>query len=1047
MNNKKDKLDNVDNFSLDYSQIVDPDDLLNYQNLIKFNPEAIGTIINNYYSEENKITLLRNEEFISVIPDYILEMILNNMFFNSVFNMLQNKDIYDKITSIDVNISPKDYFLIPGYLDSENLIDKTSHLMLTDLLLNVDKIAVKEYLNKPYIFNKLTNNELITIASSNNINILELLITRNINDYDLITYINKMWQNKLDYSLIDNDYVKRNILKLSDKQIDSIDFNDIYYLFDRLNTYSVIAIQETPITINTFKSVLSSYLVLGLKDCLKFAETGSKNILMADVKKMANKVVDYELYLYKINNANTFDNITGKVLNELYKINQYHDLNDLINHSPYLRNIISLSRVYNYGDTISFLNDYLNYEAEYGNVAKVKLYKYFNGLTKHIYQNQKDFKKDQVNKSLLKHFKLRPATIFNHKNKMTKEYIKFLKLKVLINTLLNNNRVNYQELYQSNINVNNLVNMYIKSLGKQDISIKFILNNILIPLSNNEFSYENALLKFNYKIPNQFKLIIEEQKERKLINKLNKEIKKLLLNKNDNNKLNVLNYLCYGTELNNSENLKTWENIRNQILYLNGNVYVNKDDYNIAYQNNIIIDNIDNINNIKDLIRQIDLIIKHTYSFMNKVIDTSKIEIIYKEQIDNYINSRKTTYKFNSHNYEIKKNVFCLDNIERAFNEFDISKNLINNDDFKATFIENDFLAYAATGLFNEYFMPIGKIISLYPEYKVQNDHNIFNFIDWIRVNSLKKNPLYQALSCNTQNNLVYDDDKNLELYEKMLKKNYTSIPPIKGYINDSYYETCDFHSEHLLTNEYPESIRNPKLHEYLCTNKNACYINIFDKVTKTQIGTIAAIRNGNVIYLSKLSTSEQINDIDQIIKAISHNLIEKTLNSDEPIEFVILNTPNVDYFPSFIKVNEHTINNLNNPILYNKNIKDYNDENCLLIASNSILSKDNIKEYNPKTNYQRERNNYKIISNLASIEEINKINLMLYLSLKDKEQYKPLDINEFSEVIYGDDWLIIKSIDNSLNTININNSEEANNEIADYLNRVKEKVKSRKVA
>ena len=82
MNNKKDKLDNVDNFSLDYSQIVDPDDLLNYQNLIKFNPEAIGTIINNYYSEENKITLLRNEEFISIIPDYILEMILNNLIHN-----------------------------------------------------------------------------------------------------------------------------------------------------------------------------------------------------------------------------------------------------------------------------------------------------------------------------------------------------------------------------------------------------------------------------------------------------------------------------------------------------------------------------------------------------------------------------------------------------------------------------------------------------------------------------------------------------------------------------------------------------------------------------------------------------------------------------------------------------------------------------------------------------------------------------------------------------------------------------------------------------
>ena len=1046
MNNKTNQINNIENFSLDYSpnNKLESQDYLNYTTLIKYNYESLVTIINNFYNEEDKITLLRNEEFINLIPSYTLEMILNNMFFNSVFNMLQNKNIYDKINCIDVNISPKDYLLIPGYLDSENLINKTSHLMLTDLLLNVSTSSIKEYLNKPYIINKLNNEELILIAGTNNINIMNILITRNTNEYEMTQYINKMWEKRIDYILINNDYVKSNILKLSNEQIKDIDFNEVFYLFDRLKTYGVITVQESPITINTLKSVIAAYQVLGLKDFLSFVENGSKNILISDIKKVSAKIVDYELYLYQLNNANTFDNITGKVLNELDNISKYRDLNDLINNSPYLRNIISLSRIYNYGDTVAFISDYLTYEQEYGNVAKSKLYKYFNGLTKHIYQNQKSFKQDQVKKSVLQFLQLKPATIYSHKNKLTKEHIKFLKIKILISTLIDDNKNKYQNLYKYNIDINNITEMYLKCIGKSNFNINEIINSILLPISKNTFNYEDTLLKLKIKIPNQLNLIIEEKNERRLISKLNKEIIKLLSDSDDNEKINILNYLCYGTELYSKANIKTWANIRKELLYLNGNVFVNKEEFKIDYQNNLIVDNIENVTTLKEIIAEIDLIIKHTYSFINRVIETTSVENIYKDEINNYISSIKNSFKLNSRNYEVKKNVFCLNNIENAFNGFEISKSFKADDNFKKLFIENNLLAYAAIGLFNKYYDSFGQILSNYPEYSNNDNNDIVDYLEWLRKKNNQNNPLIQSLDNSYQSKLAFDDKTSLKLYEQIQKKIYATIPQIKGYTDKYYFETCDFHSTDLITNNYPEIFNNYQLHEYLCTNKNGCYINIYDTISNIQIGNIAVIRNGNTIYLSKLNMTKQNIAIDQIIKAIANELIEQTSNGKEPIDFVLFNTLNIDCLPNYIKVNEQLISNLNNPIIDGKNINDYNSATSLLIASNKALNKHNIRNYNPEIIYSRNRSHYKIMSNFASLTELNKINLMLYYSLNDKEQYTPFNINDFKEIIYGDDWFIIKRLNDTLETFNFSSDEQADNEIKEYLNKVQQKTKSK---
>lgn len=1039
------------NFSLDYSSTsqIPKDKLLNYNNLIKFNPEAIVTIINNYYTEEEKITLLRDNTFVELIPSYTLEMIINSMFFNSVFNMLQNKTIYNKIKTIDVNISHKDYYLIPGYLDTTNLVNKSSHLMLFNLLSVLDSSANKKYLSYDYIINKLTNHELITLASTNNIDILNLLISRKVNDYELENYINKMWSKKLDYSLLKSNYVKEHILKLSKYQIAKIDFNDVIYLFDFLNTHSVISIQETPHTIESFKSILSCYYVLGMKNTLSFIEEGNKKTSLNEIINLGNEIINNELYKYKINNANTFDNITGKVINELNNITKYNSLNDLINDSPYLRTIISLSNIYSYGDAVSFFNDYLKYEQTYEDKAKIKLYKFLNGLINNICLNQKEHMQNNFNNEIFKHYNLKSGVLYNKKKNYCKSYFTDLKVKVLLTTLTSQRQETYKNFYKEKYNSNNITELYKKGIDKYKINSLDTINDILKPLCNNTFSYEQIFKKLNIKMPDQISLIIEENNEQKLIFKINKELKKLTKDLSPNEKDEILNYLCFKGQLKNNKNKTTWKSIRDKIQYLNGNIFKDEN-YTLGYQSNILLENIDNYQKAKDIILNINNITKYTNSFASKTIDTDEIIKYFKNDINHYLSHKTFTFNINSHNYETSKNVFCLANIENIFSGFKMPANETIDDNFKETFINNNYLKYAAMGYFKNYYPNFGQLLSDYFKLnkETKKNTNYFEICNTIDNQKAKSHPLYKTFNDNTKQNLALNINESSKLYEQCYQKNYSTIPQIKGYINNTTYETCDFHNENLLTTYYPEIKDNYALHKYLCTNKNGCYINLLDTITNKSIGNISLIRNGNIVYLNKLNILEKNINIDELLNKISNELINQTKGQKESIDFVILNTYDDYYLTNCIKVNDQIIDNLINPIIDNTNPELFNDATSLLIASNKELSRASIHKYNPNTKYYRHRNNYKIISNLAPANEIDEINKLLYLKTVDKSLFIPIDIKKYKEIIYGDDWIIGKLNDNTLETINLDADNRAQNEINYFLPTSQKKTKSiRKIA
>ena len=258
-------------------------DIHNFDNLKKFPKDIMLTIINNYYTEEEKITLLRNKEFIETTPPLFLELMLNNMNFIAVFNMLQNENIASKISYLDLSIHSRDYFLIPSYLESEKLIQKVNHRMLKNMLINLEKEDVINYLAKEYILKKLTNKDLIEISIKKDINLVnEINLINTLNKNELIKYINGIWHKKIDYTFLNNKYVQETLFNYTDFNLE-----EVIYLYELINTKSVLTIQKNPHTISSFKAVISAYLLLGIEGTKELINTGNSKINI-DIAKSLN---------------------------------------------------------------------------------------------------------------------------------------------------------------------------------------------------------------------------------------------------------------------------------------------------------------------------------------------------------------------------------------------------------------------------------------------------------------------------------------------------------------------------------------------------------------------------------------------------------------------------------------------------------------------------------------------------------------------------------------------------------------------------------------
>lgn len=228
----------------------------NYKELIEH--------INNL-SEDEKIDLLRNTEFINNIPSQVLSNMLNNMNFISVFNMLQNKLIFAKANDLNIKFSPKDNIFFKDLLSNNDIIKKLNHTMLKNMLLNLKKDEVTNYLSEYSINNKLTNDDIIDITTTKKIDIAkELNIIERFNKEELIKYINNYWKNSLNYNLLDNDYTKKTIFKYID-----INFEEVIYLYDYLSTKNNQNIKDTTNNFCSFNACLVLNEIFGVKKAIE----------------------------------------------------------------------------------------------------------------------------------------------------------------------------------------------------------------------------------------------------------------------------------------------------------------------------------------------------------------------------------------------------------------------------------------------------------------------------------------------------------------------------------------------------------------------------------------------------------------------------------------------------------------------------------------------------------------------------------------------------------------------------------------------------------
>lgn len=240
----------------------------------------------------------------------------------------------------------------------------------------------------------------------------------------------------------------------------------------------------------------------------------------------------------------------------------------------------------------------------------------------------------------------------------------------------------------------------------------------------------------------------------------------------------------------------------------------------------------------------------------------------------------------------------------------------------------------------------------------------------------------------------------------------------------------------------------------YTMFNKNGFVLKITDEEGNF-IGRISGFRNGNCLYLNQArsimdmhghpdkATTDKIKRMRSCIEEYARQIVEKTKETDEPIDYVFIlksyGYSDCDYLPVVNK------NILNNDYPMNTNSSDYKEykENpeltlresqmrgfttdyrgaqaILLLASSDnkqVTKKEDLKEYDPSPLYDRPRSKPQIISSdlidEAVISKINSINARdIYWGDTEtreakKENYKSIKkLDNISLVVIGEDFYI----------------------------------------
>ena len=1067
----EDNLKKCSKHSLDISPFHNfSDDLRSniFNNYILFN-RFIDTVmieaIDNYFEEEDIVNILRNDNFVDDMSSYAIELLLNKLSFRSAFNMLQRKGILNKVNNLNCQINTKDLIFVKGFLDSPSLVVKSDHSMIFDMLNMMNKDEVLYYITLPYICDAISNFEIINLCIQKEIDINTIVnsevLVNVLNVTDLIALINESWQKKFDLSIFNNKSLIKMLFNIDDALIEDINICEVNYLFETIRMKSLLSKQDITPTVMIYKSVLASYMTLGLDDTLNLVSKGNSLVTLDEVLKLKNSIVDERILKFKENNSSVFHNMHKKVIESLLEIGYVEDINDFskkLRKNTYLDNVIYLMLDNNYGtynDIINKFYSFVNYYTYNEFNSNKEIYDYCNGfISKYIESKTIEYEKE-FKDIILNNFKPKENVIYEKRKELGRDYISKVKLKLFIRALTETNKDTYKYFFRTGYDLDNIKSKYMEYLQDTEQEFENILEHILMPLSNDRFDKINCLNKIGISKPDNFEEYIKYNEDLKVITTLNYEIDTLKEMYNSENIISIMNYICYGSDLIfkvKTKERKKFDKLHSMINTLSGEIYIDKSATKFIYADIIDIYNIDEIIEYKNYLDILDKIIDKTFNYINRNMNNNNVKNYYSKQYFEAINTDDCIFPITNKYYEPKKRVFSLSDINTIFSGYEFNNYKKINDSLKQFLFNNKNLIMVADGYYKGLVNNLGVIISKWDEIialaneinldmnsltliKVESLLTIISFEDNILGKCLRKDIIksicddgyYEVLDLNERISILID------LFRESFKMVKSTIPYLI-YKDDSYVvKTIDKYDQDsfvgLANSLYKVgSVGNDLLH-YSLLSKNGTQIGIYkeDKIIAKSIG----VRNGNTLYLNYLDSIAPENLVS-LLKSFANEMIKITKDDNEPIEFVTI--VNNDSFKdeSGFELDATMCELVNNPIANKcddyklfKTYKNLIDEDIYshyaegvttLLASSIMIDKNNFKYYDAEDKYLRKRNSVVKLSNNIGENYLNKIDTILCLCKEfNNDNVEDIHLNEMDTIYIGDDFVLFITNENSV--------------------------------
>ncbi len=1067
------------NFDDEYQKKI----FTNYSLFNRFIDTIMIEAINNYFREEDIVNILRNDTFIKDMSPYAIELLLNKLSFKSAFNMLQRKIIFEKINNLNVKIDAKDSLFIKGFLDSPVLVYKSEHSMLYEMLnlLNGDDLLY--YIMLPYIINGLSNYEIINLVINKSLKITTILeaeeLKNKLNLTDIINLIDKVFETYIDLNIFKNKYLAKSLFNLSDEQYEDINFDEVNYLFETVRMKSILSKQESKVTVLSYKSILTCYLILGLEETIEIVNNGNKNITLDDIKKLQKEIIDEKILLFKENNSSVFQNMAKKIIKNLEKIEATDDINEFaiaVRKNTYLDNIIYLMLDNNFDSYNGIIDKLYGYKRYYNYdefASKKELYDYTNKFTD-VYLNKKVKEyNNEFEKVILNNFKVRENVVYKRRKEIGKEYINKLKFKLFVRALTDTNKNSYATYFKVSFPINEIKQKYIKHLANEDVDYDSILEHVLIPTANERFDKENCLNKLGINKPintDQYSKYLDDLKH---VTELNLKIDKYKDSFDTEQIIVIMNYICYQSTINfeiSKKYIREFDKLASLIGNLDGEIYVDKSALKFIYKDNMDIYNIEEIIEYKNYIDILDDIIKKTLNFINRTMDEDKIRNSFSHDYFKAINTDNFIFPINSKNYEPKKRVFALKDLEKIFNGYDLGNYKKLDEELNKFLFERKNLILVADGYYTGIVDNMGIIISKWDKIidyvktlnvnienlsliSIENIMTLINFeendfsksIDRETINAICEDGYYEINDLNKRIDMLVD------LFKESFKMVRKSVPYL-CYKDDVYrVEVLDSYDGDILKackgSLYKVgAIGNDFLH-YSILDKNGLQIGIYKN--DILVSKILGIRNGNTVYLNALDGIKDDN-YNELLRLFANEMISITRDDVEPIEFITI--VNNDHYTSRNGLKLDTticpiINSPINKIYYDfenfseydnlLNVEDiytnYEDNISTLLASSNVVDKNNFKYYDADDKYYRIRNNVIKLSNNIGEEYLNKIDTILYLCKMEDESIdiSNITLNTMKNIYLGDDYVLFVTEKNNVIKFVLPYDERANKEIA----------------